>query len=65
MECHPHDLRWVEEQLKQCPPDKRYKLRMAYSEAYAATGNRRECNTRLREYLEALRSVKILGSTHQ
>lgn len=53
MECHPHDLKWINEQIKKAPPVKQFYLRESYSKTYNGA-NRRECNTRLREYIEKI-----------
>ena len=61
VECHPHDNKWVEEQLMLLPAPMRAAVARKYSKAYldtletnrsqiAAEGlARREANTRLRE----------------
>lgn len=56
--CHPHDLKWVNEQLRRLPAVKQFEIAIKYSEAYESGATRRECNTRLREYIEKY-NVKI------
>jgi hypothetical protein len=59
MECHPHDLKWIKEQLQALPPTLRIYAAQKYSEAFAKSQNRRECNTRLREYIEKIKNKEV------
>lgn len=52
--CHPHDLKWVNEQLAQLPAALRYPTAKKYSDLYESATSRRECNTRLREYVDKI-----------
>lgn len=61
---HPHDSKWIVEQLARLPPAYRERATKAYSEVYEQVyvsvplrhqkhgEARREANTRLREYIE-------------
>ena len=53
-DCHPHDRKWVIEQLGKIPAVNRYKIAEKYSETYRETQNRKECNLRLLNYIEAI-----------
>ena len=67
--CHPHDEKWIAEQLALLPAPMRYKIMDRYSEAYqavllqhegeiAAEGlARRAANTRLRECVDRFGSA--------
>lgn len=52
MDCHEHDRKWIQEQLNKLAPLMRAKVSEKYSALYRETENRRECNTRLREFIE-------------
>ena len=68
MLCHPHDKNWIIETISGLGPQTSAKVKAVYSETYAALMDaagddmilkqaaRVECNTRLRRYVEALRS---------
>ena len=58
--CHEHDKKWVIEQLKTLPASLIDETGRKYSQAFEATKNRRECNTRLREYIEKVK-LKATG----
>ena len=51
MDCHQHDEKWIKEQLRALPPTLQIKVMEKYSALYRETENRRECNTRLREFI--------------
>ena len=67
---HPHDSKWVSEQIAQLPPQMREKTRARYSAVYAQVltenvGNiaaeglaRRHANTRLMEFVHAVARQK-------
>jgi hypothetical protein len=59
---HPHDRKWVDEQLTRLPPDLRKAALEKYQRVYAQTLEqngmteaRREANTRLRHYIARIR----------
>ena len=54
-DCHPHDQKWIIEQLGKIPAANRYKIAEKYSENYRETQNRKECNLRLLDYIERLK----------
>jgi hypothetical protein len=60
MEHHPHDKKWIKDQLKKVPGKDLKKVIEGYSKVYLETGNRRTVNTRLREYIE---NVEKRGAT--
>lgn len=59
---HPHDRRWVDEQLTHLPPELRAGTLDKYQRVYAqtleqngVTEARRQANTRLRHYIARIR----------
>lgn len=67
---HPHDSKWIAEQLIKLPPDYREHATKAYSDVYERVYSsvplrhqkhgeaRREANTRLRKYIERVLSAR-------
>lgn len=53
MECHPHDLQWITQQLAKLPPALRVDIAQKYSALWLETGHRQSCNLRLLNYVEA------------
>lgn len=66
MNAHPHDLDWIKLNLKRLPASRRNEIAEAYSKRYselleknkgridAESLARRECNTRLRVFLDRI-----------
>ena len=62
-DCHPHDRKWIIEQLRKVSERNRDKIAQQYSETYRETQNRKECNLRLLNYIEEVERVRNMYYT--